>query len=586
MELTSAPLSRLQPNPTTEATLAPESPPMTSQSRLLLPALLFGGLCWASFFPLNQGYLAWLALVPLTWLVFARASLVRVYASAYLGGLVLFLPALQWLRVAHPMMFLAWLGLTLYCAFYVVLAVGLTRRLVQRSPLPVYLVLPSVWVGLEYLRGSLLGGFAWYFLAHAQHDALRLIQVVDLTGTYGLSWVIAFVGTLLGVFTLQIAGLRRWLRIPETAVGLGRKTQLGWTIAALGLLAAIVAYGTIRLDHPPFASGPQLALIQGDIPQDIRNSRNSPDRERAVDAILNMKQHHDVLTQKALATPPNPDLVVWPETSYPDPYYLRPNQRPAEFPAYTWRQLLKYEAELTEEFRWRGQQRTAVLLGLNTQQIMPDGDDRKYNTALLIQPDGRIGGIYHKMHRVPFGEYIPFEKTLPFMKMFSPYDHDYGIAAGEDYARLPLRSGDQTYHFGVLICYEDTDPTLARRYVGDNTGESVDFLVNISNDGWFKRTEEHEQHLAIARFRAVEARRALARAVNIGISALIDSDGRVIALPAASWHASKQQTAVVKAEVPIDQRSSLYARWGDWFPAGCGLIVFFGLVGSFRGRRS
>src|SRR5207237_2965743 len=114
-------------------------------------------------------------------------------------------------------------------------------------------------------------------------------------------------------------------------------------------------------------------------------------------------------------------------------------------------------------------------------------------------------------------------------------------------------------------CYEDTDPYLARQYVRPGSAApTVDFLLNISNDGWFDGTSEHEEHLAICRFRAIECRRAIARAVNMGISAVVDGNGRVIALPRADWTRSKKVAAVLTAAVPIDHRVSLYARFGDW----------------------
>jgi apolipoprotein N-acyltransferase len=140
----------------------------------------------------------------------------------------------------------------------------------------------------------------------------------------------------------------------------------------------------------------------------------------------------------------------------------------------------------------------------------------------------------------------------------------------------------------VFICYESSDPTLAREYVNPAAGRKADFLVNISNDGWFDGTAEHEEHLAICRFRAVECRRAVARAVNMGISAVIDANGRVVALPAERWADSKKVEAVVTADVPIDTRPSLYAAWGDWLPAACAVALGLGLIGPMlvrRGRR-
>jgi apolipoprotein N-acyltransferase len=162
------------------------------------------------------------------------------------------------------------------------------------------------------------------------------------------------------------------------------------------------------------------------------------------------------------------------------------------------------------------------------------------------------------------------------MQWFTPYKKGYECRPGEKWTRFPLAARDgRAFTFGCLICYEDSDPYLARQYVAS---EPVDFLVNISNDGWFNGTEEHEQHLAICRFRAVEARRSVARSVNMGISGVIDADGRVVALPDPDWSKSKKTDAVVTAAVPIDGRDSLYAALGDWIPALCWVVALGAVV--------
>jgi apolipoprotein N-acyltransferase len=179
------------------------------------------------------------------------------------------------------------------------------------------------------------------------------------------------------------------------------------------------------------------------------------------------------------------------------------------------------------------------------------------------------------MHLVPFGEYIPLKDLFPFVQQFSPYGaNDYTIAPGEAQTRFPLSAAGRAYEFGVLICYEDAVASLARELVRPNNGPPADFLINISNDGWFMGTSEHAEHLAVSRFRAVECRRVVLRAVNGGISAIIDGCGRIVALPADSWSKSKAVTGVVSGTVPLDTRTSPYARFGDWLPWSCwGLLV-------------
>jgi apolipoprotein N-acyltransferase len=168
------------------------------------------------------------------------------------------------------------------------------------------------------------------------------------------------------------------------------------------------------------------------------------------------------------------------------------------------------------------------------------------------------------------------------MQTFTPYTHDYSCTPGDGFPVFELPSpGRGSFRFGVLICYEDSDPYLARQYnPWAGRGPGADFLVNISNDGWFDGTEEHEQHLAICRFRAVEARRAVVRAVNMGISGVIDGDGRVVALPRETWAESKKVTAIV----PIDRRDSVYAAAGDWFPGLCWLLIGASWVGLWLRR--
>jgi apolipoprotein N-acyltransferase len=188
------------------------------------------------------------------------------------------------------------------------------------------------------------------------------------------------------------------------------------------------------------------------------------------------------------------------------------------------------------------------------------------------------------------------------MERFAPYDFDYSINAGDQLTRFPLGE----YHFGVLICYEDTYTDLAREYVYPNGREvPVDFLLSISNDGWFDGTSEHDEHLAMCRFRAIESRRAVARAVNMGISAIVDSSGRVLHVtqvnsgrgqlgevwrvddrsgaswPTDEWHRLKKVAAVLEGQLPLDRRSSVYARFGEWLPALCGVITSLGIVWSY-----
>ncbi|MDB5306357.1 MAG: lnt [Gemmataceae bacterium] len=552
--------------------------------RVFLPAILSGVLLWAAFFPLDVGPVAFVALVPWLTLVRSPASPRRVYFAGYVGGLAFFLPALNWLRVAHPMMYLSWVGLSLACPVFWVAALWLLRRVDRLKVVPLALSVPVVWVALEYVRAHFptgfpflthvgmyqMVGFGWYFLGYSQHDFLSLVQIADLGGVYAVSFVVAAVNGLGAEWVLRCGGVRSWLRWPGDSPRPACPCLVPSTVAVGALFAAAVGYGRAQLVHPDFQPGPRVAAIQGSVPQFQKNLRG----EELGDSYKN--QHAQALRQS-----PRPDLIIWPETCCPiDWYEVAPGDDLRSTPDSFQKGYSRSQAEFIG--RPLG---THILLGLNGLE-WEAGHAWKYNSALALGPGGEYLGRYDKMHLVPFGEYVPFKETFPWMSAFTPYTHDYSCRPGERWTRFPVRTADgREFTFGCLICYEDSDPYLARKYAGP--AEPVNFLVNISNDGWFDGTEEHEQHLAICRFRAVETRRSVVRAVNMGISAVIDADGRVVALPGESWAASKKTEAVLTAVVPIDERHSWYARLGDWVPAGCwGLLVVGHLVAVVRRRRA
>ncbi len=585
-------LKELSPRLRGETQAAPVAPHSHSWP-CLLPALLTAGLLWLSYVPVAWGWLGWVALVPLLCLVRSEARPRRIYFSAWASGLVFFVPALQWMRVADLWMYAAWLALAVYISLYVPVGIWLLRRLDRGTRLPLAVTLPVVWTALEFLRAHLISGFPWYFLAHTQHDFLPLIQVSDLAGAYAVSVLVAAVNGVVFELLYRWPRFRTWFALPAGRE-VGRLGALGLPAAVILLFGVYLAYGFWRIGQADFRPGPRLALLQGNIKQQVRNEASAPtgDGQSAKRHII---RHFNDLCMEAVRQRPRPDLVVWPETSFPMEWddvlpTLPAEQVPPEMAPYHKRAAHDIAARY----------KTDVLLGLETQIWNGKrGKERRYNSALLIRANGTVGGRYDKIHRVPFGEFVPFREELPWMNKFNAYGYDFSIHAGEAFTRLPQGK----YRYGVLICYEDTDPTLARKYVEESEdGPPVDFLVNISNDGWFDGTSEHDEHLAICRFRAVEARRPVARSVNMGISALIDGNGKVLKpvavpsqdeqiplweiedscggpeLPIADWHRYKKVQGVLTGVVPLDGRSSLYAVLGDWLPWTCWGLVVAGLV--------
>jgi len=549
--------------------LLPQSSAARTWTSVLLPSLATAALLWLCYFPADCGWLAWIALVPLLSLVRSPARARRIYFASWLGGLVLFGVSLQWIRVADYRMYATWACLAVYCSFYVPLGIYLLRCLDRRTRLPLVISLPLVWTALEFFRAHfLLGGFPWYFLSHTQHAFLPIIQVADLAGAYAVTVLVAAVNACLFEFLYPQSWFRRLFALPAEAICLSRSALLYQTIAILVLVGAALGYGGWRLSQNEWQDGPRIALLQGNLDQRLRNEATSPDALE--DKLQTMRDHFRRLCDKAARE--QTDLIVWPETSFVYNWLEVSPDLPADQIPEEWRGVNKRRQDLARSVAERWQ--TNLLLGVNAGGLGPDARARRYNSAVLVEQDGKVGGRYDKMHCVPFGEYVPFRDWLPWMNTFAPYDFDYSITPGDQLTRFTLGK----YHFGVVICFEDTDPYIARQYAGGDEKPVVDFLVNISNDGWFDGTSEHEEHLAICRFRAVECRRAIARAVNMGISAVIDGNGQVIKLPGSDWASSKKTAAVLTAAIPIDRRVSLYARWGDWLPWACWVVIGVGLV--------
>ncbi|MGH7223684.1 MAG: apolipoprotein N-acyltransferase, partial [Gemmataceae bacterium] len=559
---------------------------------LFLLSLTTSGLLWLCYFPADCGWLIWVALVPVLALVRSSARPRRIYLSAWLSGLAFYLAAIQWMRVADPRMYATWICLAFYCSLYFLLSVWLIRFLDRRTSLPLVLTVPIAWTAVEFLRSTFIGGFAWYLLGHSQHAFLPLIQIADLTGAYGVSFLVAAVNA----FLFEILWSRPAIRIGLAGSdALARWGRMGLLVQGLAILAALIGttiYGFWQLTQDRQTPGPRIALIQGNLDQRLRNASAVSD-----DAANRMESHFSDLAD--LAAVYRPDLIVWPETSWPYEW----QEKEAEGDGPIARRSRKMAEDMTA--LWHSN----LLVGMNAATITADGrHKRRYNSAILIDRHGKFAGRYDKIHRVPFGEYVPFRDWLPWMNYFAPYDFDYSVWPGEQHTRMPLvdSATNQRFTFGVLICYEDTDAEVARPYGGGDGAAAADFLLNISNDGWFDGTSEHDEHLAICRFRAVECRRAVARCVNMGISAVIDSNGRVLQpqklprpdphvdpdfhvwnvpmqrdgaaeLPVSQWHEYKKVAGVLLATVPIDKRVSLYSRWGDWLPWSCWIV----LVGAF-----
>jgi apolipoprotein N-acyltransferase len=532
-------------------------------------------LMWAAFTPIDFGPLAWLCLVPLLMLVRLARPVGRMYTAVFAGGLLFWGLALQWLRLGHPAGYAAWGALAVYMALYFLLFVALSRVAVWRLRVPLTVAAPIVWVGLEVLRGYLMTGFSWYYLAHTQYRWIELIQISDLVGAYGVSFLVALVAACATELVPVTWFQRLGLLAPGVSEGVRVATPLGKTLRVAGCLAvfaAALSYGYFRRAGNEFGAGPRAALVQGNFTSKVKGDPNDWPR---------MERKHEELTGEAVKQ--QPDLIVWPETMFTFPLFETPpdvsdadlQEAHPDLPIERLREL-KVRTKLATLAQMAG---SALVIGLETLQVDRE-HIRRYNSAVLVRPDGTLGGRYDKLHRVVFGEFIPLVETFPWLRRLTPFPENFGISPGKSAVAFE----HQGFRFAPIICFEDTVPQVVRTIVNATTEQGaqgpkrVDCLVNLTNDGWFHGSSELDQHLITAVFRCVECRTPMVRAVNTGISAIIDGDGVI------RKRAAKSRDAVVVGDIPLDGRKSLYLAGGDWFAGSClAFCVYLLLAGLFGG---
>jgi apolipoprotein N-acyltransferase len=377
-------------------------------------------------------------------------------------------------------------------------------------------------VGLEYLRTFLLSGFPWVLVGYSQYLNTAFVQIADITGVYGVSFLLILINTLLFLW------LVRWKE--------KKKAPIQGTIFTVFLIALTFAYGYWRLDNPVRAErGVMVGVAQGNIPQDVKFDTAFQMKTVAIyrDLSLQLKEQSS-------------ELIVWPETAVP-----------SYFPSGT---------ELDDKVLGVSQTTGAYLLFGSLSETKKKKEKKEvkpitsvqevYNSAYLISPQRRIVGRYDKMHLVPFGEYIPFSSRFPILNELAGV---WNIEPGENAVLFRLPRG----RFGVLICFEAIFPGLCREFVR----KGADFMVTITNDAWFGRTSAPYQHLSQATFRAIENRVWLVRAANTGISAFVDPFGRIKKASDLFTPAILSQEITFKAKT-----MTFYTRYGDLFAIACSLL--------------
>ena len=534
--------------------------------------------------PLGLSFLAWVAWVPFILACRADISVRRLIVCAYLGGLMFWFGNIYWLVIVTTP---GYITFSIVQACYWPL-LALSVRFVLRKRWPLFLTAPLIFVGAEAAQGWLFTGFSWYYLAHSQYQHLPLIQICDIFGTLGVSVLIAMVNGLT-VDWIGNAGVP-----PALEEMRPRRSRSQWLATAITtiLIAASCWYGCFRLAQTPnhLTQGPLIGSVQPNVPAWVKEEMNN-----------GQKLLDDLIADSNQCFAAGAAMVCWPETMVlapMNPHYLSMCVMNSDPP--------RYHQQITEHTNDQG----FVLFGAHTAAIDYRNSNYaitdQYNSAFLYRPDGTADPqIYHKIHLVPFGEYIPF-RNIPWIyrlfMLFNPYDYDYSLAAGTRYTTFEIKADEQKYGFGVLICYEDTDPTVARKMVLAEDGtKKADWLVNISNDGWYVHFKDRQvipmvelaQRTAISAFRCVENRISIIRSVNTGISCLIEPTGRIRNGYAAGnlpdEPMARQGVAGWFVDcLPIDNRITIFSRYGRWLDIGLGLgwslILFLSIYGLWKNR--
>ena len=403
----------------------------------------------------------------------------------------------------------------------------------------------AVWVALEMVLARIFGGFPWNLLGVSQYRMIPLIQIASVTGVYGVSFLAVWFA-----LSLVSAGVMLFRRPTMRSVWIAE------IFLPMLVVAVVFNFGSRQLRHEPAAARTlKVALIQPSIPQTL-----------IWDEAMDEQRFSDLVRLSGQALTNHPDLLLWPEAAVP--------------------KLLRY---YTNTFftvtNLAGGHHAWMIIGADDMEPRPGSSNPEdrifFNSSFLISDDGRLMDRYLKRNLVIFGEYIPLEHWMPFLKWFTPIQG--GFTAGTRAVQFDLE--DLSVKVSVLICFEDVFPHLGTTAVDSDT----DFLVNLTNDGWFGESAAQWQQAVTALFRAVENGVPLVRCTNTGLTCWIDARGRLQEI-FRDASGSIYGPGFMVAEIPLRAAGTklertFYNRHGDWFGWGCVLVAAAIVARRLIGRR-
>jgi apolipoprotein N-acyltransferase len=467
--------------------------------------------------PLPFGFVIYFALAPL---IFAleHKGLFDAFKKGFFFGLVSNSILLFWIGWAT--VFGAFAAILLLCFYTAFLSwfYALVQKKWGSSSL---FFLPFLWVGMEYVRSLTEISFPWLNLAYTQTYYLNLIQYASFTGNYAVSFWIVCLNLII------------YLVIKH-------KKRIGLAISIIAILIILpYIYGGLVMSKKIEKNHIKIALLQGNIEPDVKWDQRFLD--------YNIQTFIDMSKKAAKG---DVDLIVWPETAAP--CYLASES------------LYMSEVQSTSDSL-----NIPLLVGTNDYEAKDNRRILYYNSAFLFKPKGRYPRIYNKIHLVPFSEKIPYDEKFHISDKVQLGQSDF--SSGKSLEIFDIPKG----RFATLICFESVYPGLVRSFVKGG----AEFLVNITNDGWFGKTHGPFQHARIAVFRAIENRISIARCANTGVSMFIDPFGRVRGVTKIFV-----RTTVI-GEISSKLEETFYTKHGDWFAQGCFLVTFFLILASLIKRR-
>lgn len=508
------------------------------KGRKFLPGLIlsaFGGFLLSLSFPLADIFpLAWISLSFIIIPVYG-ASVKTSWFYGFVSGMTFWLFFASWMSTFHSLSLVTAIPyLSIYFSLPFLILNAWNRITKGRFRYLRPLVFSIAWIGFEYLRCTGFLAFTWGVVGYSQYRFLPVIQIADIFGVWGVSFLVVFINASLAELIIFI-----------NEKGYTKKDLIKKIAPAAIMLFVAVVYGFLMLSQQKPKPTYKIALVQPDVdPAAHWQSRSIA--EKTMEKIETFSKY---------AADQGVDLIIWSETLMARKamfFYKYYKDAPGD----------NFYRKMGEWFRNLPEKLKTDMLLTAPHKIWVDKTNEygkmikksySFNSAFYINKKGVLLDRYDKIHLVPFGEWFPYKKELPFMARLLAKTIASDFTPGKRYVVFKSKKA----RFAAVICFEDIFGYLCRKFIL----YGADFLINTTNDYWSRSIASQEQHFAMAVLRAVENRRYMVRAANTGVSCIIDAWGRV------ESRLENHQQSVLIGKIPLlrDKAKPVYTHWGDWF---------------------